>query len=140
MKVFTSKTTKDTALLAKTIAKELKGGDCLGLIGNLGTGKTTLTQSIGKALGIKQAMSSPTFVLMKIYPVNKKGINQLCHIDAYRLTSMADLEAIGAKDYIGDPKTVTIIEWADKVVKLLPVSSKIIKISHNNGTRIFELP
>lgn len=136
---YISHSAKDTELLAKQIAATLKGGDVLGLIGNLGAGKTTFTKALGKALGVKQTMASPTFVLMKVYPVNKSGIKQLCHIDAYRLTSQEDLVAIGATDYIGQPDSITIIEWADRVKKILPKNKILVSISEKNSTRTISI-
>lgn len=133
---YLSNSLNDTKKFAKLIAKDLKGGDCLGLVGNLGAGKTTFSQALGKALGIKQTMTSPTFVLMKIYPVKHPTIKQLCHIDAYRLKSKEDLIAIGANDYISNPEIITIIEWADKVRKLLPKNTKIFNVKILDNSRI----
>jgi tRNA threonylcarbamoyladenosine biosynthesis protein TsaE len=134
---YTSNNPKDTAQIAKEIAKNLIGGDILGLIGNLGAGKTTFTQALGKALGIKQNITSPTFVLMKIYPVSSHPtIKQLCHIDAYRITGEADLLAIGAQDYIGEPDTLAIIEWADRINDINKWDVKKIEFQQEGKKRI----
>lgn len=136
---YLSNSIKDTEKLAKRIAKDLKGGDVLGLVGNLGAGKTTFTQALGKALGVKQTMTSPTFVLLKVYPLNHSTIKHLCHIDAYRLNTLEDLVAIGANDYLGQADTLTIVEWADKVENLLPQNTKKIFFKHNPTNRIINI-
>lgn len=109
-------------MLAKELARELRGGDVLALSGNLGSGKTTFTQGLARALGIVVNVTSPTFVLMNIYELLKpiNGIDGLCHIDTYRLESAQELQTIGAEEYIGRPDTLTIIEWPEKVKNLLP--------------------
>lgn len=111
-----------TQIFAKDLVKELRGGDVLALSGNLGSGKTTFTQSLVSTLGAKGPVTSPTFVLMKLYELPKliNGIKRVCHIDTYRLESKEDLLSIGAEEYIGSPDTLTIIEWPEKVKDLLP--------------------
>lgn len=101
----------------------------LGLIGDLGAGKTVFTKGLALGLGIKKNISSPTFVLMKIYPVKSLNIKFLVHIDAYRIKSAHDLMAIGAKEYFGRPDTITVIEWADKIKQILPKKTRFVKIS-----------
>lgn len=125
----TTKSAKETAALAKKFAKELTTGQVIGLIGNLGAGKTTFTQGFADGLGVKQKITSPTFVFMKVYPANHKTIKTLVHIDAYRIKSAADLEAIGATEYFDDPTAVVLIEWADIAKKLLPKNTKLIYLT-----------
>ena len=81
---------------AKDFAGKLKGGEIIGLIGELGAGKTVFAKGLAAGLGIKEIITSPTFVLMKIYPVtNKKNIKQLVHVDAYRVARGEELTGIG---------------------------------------------
>lgn len=133
---YISNSIKDTEKLAKQVAKTLKGGDVLGLIGNLGAGKTSFTKALGKALGVKQTMTSPTFVLMKVYPVNQPTAKYFCHIDAYRLATNDDLVAIGANDYAGNSETITIIEWADKIKRILPKKTIIFNFEQIKNSRV----
>lgn len=91
----------------------------LGLVGQLGAGKTTLVQYLAKELGVKQVVNSPTFVLLKEYSI-KGQWQKLIHIDAYRLPSPQALIDIGLADYLIDPKNFIVIEWADKVKNILP--------------------
>lgn len=120
---------KETFEFAKNFAKKLKGGEVIGLIGNLGAGKTIFTKGLAASLGVKQTVNSPTFVIMKIYPIpnDQSLMTNLIHIDAYRLNNEKELEAIGAREYFGRKDCITIIEWADKVKKVLP--KKAIKIN-----------
>jgi tRNA threonylcarbamoyladenosine biosynthesis protein TsaE len=94
----------------------------LGLIGPLGAGKTTLVQYLAKALGVKQTVNSPTFVLLKEYSIRGK-FKKIIHIDAYRLSSEWALLEIGLADYLVDKKNLIVIEWADKVKKILPLKT-----------------
>ena len=127
---------KQTFNFAKNFAKKLKGGEVIGLTGELGAGKTVFAKGLAAGLGIKKNITSPTFVLMKIYPVkcreaSRAGIRYFVHIDAYRLKSARDLIAIGAKDYLRRPKTVSVIEWADKIKDIFSKKTKFIKIIVN---------
>jgi len=134
---FISKSEKETHGFAKKIAKELRGGEVLCLIGDLGAGKTAFVKGLAAGLGIKNVITSPTFVLMKVYSITdnkiKKSVNgqrltvnNLVHIDAYRLDDGEQLLGIGAEDYLGRPDCVTVIEWADRVKDIWP--KKIVKI------------
>jgi len=130
---------KQTLDLGKKIAKELKGGETIALIGELGAGKTIFTKGIADGLRIKKIITSPTFVLMKVYPIDLKKNNKiktLCHIDAYRLNSGKDLIDIGINDYLGQKNTVTIIEWADQIEDILPINTIFVKIEvESNGRK-----
>lgn len=123
----------------ENIAKTLSSGDIVLLHGDLGAGKTTLVKGIGKGLGITNNITSPSFTLMNIYevPNSKFGVKRLAHIDTYRLENEQQLVEIGAEDYLGDEKTITIIEWPEKISKLL--KNKVVKnfyLSHSEEGRI----
>lgn len=134
MKTVITKSEIETIKLAKEIAGKLKGGDLVALEGNLGAGKTVLVKGIARALGIKKTVQSPTFVIMMLYQVPAKAgkkankLKYLCHIDAYRIKEK-DVLAIGAEDYFARPDTLTIIEWAGKIKKILPKKAKWITIT-----------
>jgi len=125
-----TKNSKATENLGQLMAKELNGGETLALLGNLGAGKTTFLKGLAKGLGIKQTITSPTFVLIKVYPVKKKNIKQLVHVDCYRLPAL-ELMAIGLNDYLNDPHTIVAIEWANKI-KLPPKTIAIKFLHHKN--------
>ncbi len=139
---FIIKTEQQMILLGKKIATDLHGGDVVLLYGDLGAGKTTLTKGIALGLGIESNIVSPTFTLMQVYEVKSPKVlkvhkvKRLVHIDTYRLEDEKQLLEIGAQDYIGDPETVCVIEWAEKVEKLISGKKIIkIKIEHTNSGR-----
>jgi tRNA threonylcarbamoyladenosine biosynthesis protein TsaE len=132
------KSLSDTEELASKLAKNLQGGDVIGLIGELGAGKTTFTQALARALGVKRVVKSPTFTVLQTYKLNSK-FRTLCHVDAYRINDPKELEAMGFFDYINDNKTITIIEWADKILEVLPKESLILKLKTTSNKRIATL-
>ena len=137
----TTKSPKETQAIAASLAKKLKGGHIIGLTGDLGSGKTTFIQGLAKALGIRKKVTSPTFIIMQLYPIKKRGLSQLCHIDAYRLSLSRELEETGAFEYIGQPQTLTVIEWASRVKRALPKDAIIInfKLGKTEKERILTI-
>lgn len=97
-----------TADLAGTIARQLRAGDVLILTGELGAGKTTFTQSLAAALGITEAITSPTFVVARHHTHPDAGLN-LVHVDAYRLTGADELASLDLETWLAD--SVVVIEW-----------------------------
>jgi len=108
---------EETISLGKKMANSLKRGDVVSLIGELGSGKTTLIQGICKGLGVKGYVTSPTFVMVNIY----QGKVPVYHLDLFRLRGVQDLEGIGYEDYIYGPG-VALIEWGEKIRGLLPLT------------------
>lgn len=116
---------------AKEFAKTLKGGDCLALVGDLGAGKTTFVRGLAKAYGVKEKVTSPTFVYMHVHKTKEDEV-LFVHADAYR--GDADtLREIGIGEYLADPKAVVVIEWADKVQELLPDDTVTMTFAHLEG-------
>jgi len=115
-----TKKAKETRELGKKMAATLKGGEVLVLSGDLGAGKTVFIKGLAQGLGIKKIITSPTFVIMKVYPVNKKGIKYLAHLDCYRVGDPDSILAIGAPEYFGRQDSVAVIEWAEKIKPLWP--------------------
>jgi tRNA threonylcarbamoyladenosine biosynthesis protein TsaE len=114
----------ETLGLAEEIAGEVKNGGVICLYGDLGSGKTTFTQGLAKALGIEKHVTSPTFLIMRTYKLQAKSSEQraksLFHIDLYRLSSEAEMADIGLSEILGDPENIVVIEWSEKLGKLLP--------------------
>lgn len=123
---------KETKKFAREFAKDLKGGEVLALVGELGAGKTTFVQGLTEGLGIKDKIQSPTFVILKEYSIknSKSEIKNFIHIDCYRLKSVKDALSVGISDYLGHPSTVTVIEWASQIEKILPKNTIWIKFEH----------
>lgn len=128
---YISRNEKETYQIAAKLAKKLKGGEIIALEGDLGAGKTTFVKGLAKALGIKQHVTSPTFVLMKVYAISHKplAISQLVHVDCYRLDEPQELFYLGLEEYLNKPEAVVIIEWADKIRNYLKKFKKVIWIT-----------
>lgn len=139
---YITKSQQETIDLGKKIAEQFKGGDIVLLEGDLGAGKTTLTKGIAKFFGITDTIISPTFTLMNSYPIktNNSELKTLIHIDTYRLENENDLIEIGVEDYLGDPNTICLIEWPEKLNKLIKNKKVIkIKIEHLENGRIITI-
>lgn len=99
------------------------------LSGELGAGKTAFAASLAKALGIPGSVTSPTFVLEKIYAIPGGRYKRLAHIDAYRLDDGADLAPLGFDELMSDPETLVVLEWPERVANALPNADVAIRLS-----------
>jgi len=124
---------EETIKLGKRLGRHLKPGDVLGLIGDLGSGKTTLTRGIAQGLAVEEdGVSSPSFVLIKEY----KGKIPLYHFDLYRLDKLSDIGSLGVDEYLFD-NGVCVIEWAEKMKMLLPDYLEVrLKVCGENKRKI----
>ncbi len=105
----------ETDRFGKKLGSFLKPGDTIALIGDLGTGKTTLTKSIALGMGIEDRVTSATFTLINVY----EGKIPMYHFDVYRLDNISEMDYMGFDEYFyGDG--VSVVEWADKIVDFLP--------------------
>lgn len=148
--------------LSQTILNSLAKALVVTLSGELGAGKTAFSQALGKKLGIKRKLNSPTFVIMKRYSISRishkffladkkktvsageklheKFFENLIHIDAYRLKNEKELEKLGWAEMISNPKNLILIEWPENVAKAIPKKHHKIKIFHkDSSSRIFEI-
>jgi tRNA threonylcarbamoyladenosine biosynthesis protein TsaE len=119
---------EETQKLAEGFVSNLTPGDCatvVGLYGNLGAGKTTLSQGIAKAMGVVENIVSPTFVIEKIYELTDQKFTHLIHIDAYRLEKSEELLHLGWEEIISDSNNLILIEWPEKVADIMPPHIKI---------------
>ena len=117
MLIFRTQSAEKTQELGYKIGKLLESGNVVALIGGLGTGKTCLTQGIAGGLGVTkdQYVNSPAYNIINEY----KGEVPLYHIDVYRISNLSEAEELGLEEYFYG-HGVTIIEWADKIMDLLP--------------------
>jgi tRNA threonylcarbamoyladenosine biosynthesis protein TsaE len=106
-----------TRALAGRLASLLVAGDVLLLEGDLGAGKTTFTQGLAAALGVTQAVTSPTFVLVGVYPTDR-GFD-LVHADVYRLERLSEVADLGLAE-MADEGAVLVVEWGDRASAALP--------------------
>ena len=103
----------------------------LALQGDLGTGKTTFTQGFAKGLGIQGRVLSPTFIIFRRFAVPKRSLfKSFFQIDCYRLRKPADLLLVGWKDIVKDPSNIVVLEWPERVARLLPKDAITIHFSY----------
>jgi tRNA threonylcarbamoyladenosine biosynthesis protein TsaE len=107
-------TVDDTRALGSKLAAVLRPGDLILLIGPLGAGKTALTQGIGAGLGVKAAVTSPTFVISRVY---RDGRLPLVHVDAYRVGGRLELDDLDLDASVED--SVTVVEWGEGIAEQL---------------------
>lgn len=111
-------------------SKAAEAATIIALEGELGAGKTTFTQAFAKTLGVKANITSPTFVLLKKYPVRKGFFKNLIHVDAYRLNDWRDLIPLDIEEIIANPENIVLIEWAERIRPMLPAKHITIHIDH----------
>ena len=109
----------------------------LGLSGDLGAGKTAFTKELAKALEMKHEITSPTFVIMKSYPISaNKKYTHLIHIDAYRIESDDEMRVLGLEEILNDPTKLVCIEWPEKIQGVLPRDiHNVTFVLHSDGMR-----
>ena len=108
------------------LAGSLEPGSVVALIGDLGTGKTTLTKYIAEGMGVRDTVTSPTFTIIREYDGERMS---LFHFDVYRIDDPADMYEIGYEEYFFG-SGVSVVEWADRIEELLPVYTKRIYIDY----------
>ncbi len=141
-----SKNISETEKIAEEFLKNIlnkknKNAIVVGLYGDLGVGKTAFTQVIGKILKIKRKINSPTYVIIKSYPIGKiSDFKLLIHIDAYRLKNEKELLHLGWEELISKPENLIFIEWPELVIKAMPKKHHKIEIFHTKeGYRKFKI-
>lgn len=130
------KNEEETKEFGMKIGQEAVPGQVIGLIGDLGTGKTTLTKYIARGLGVEENISSPTFMIVREY---HGGRMPLYHFDVYRIGDPEELFDIGADEYF-DGDGLCVVEWADMVMPQLPEDSMFICIEYgaSEGERTYK--
>lgn len=114
--IYETNTPEETAELGYQLGQQAQPGEVYTLIGDLGVGKTVLTQGIARGLGIEEPISSPTFTIVQIYD---QGRLPFYHFDVYRIGDVEEMEEIGYEDcFYGEG--VTMIEWANLIEEILP--------------------
>lgn len=139
MKTYLSSSSAETERFAETFAKRLigkpqiakrKSALVIALEGELGSGKTTFIQGFLHGLGVKKRSPSPTFIIFRRFKINDLRFKNLYHVDAYRIKDYHELVTLGFRGNISDPHNIVLIEWADKIRKILPRSVLWIKFRH----------
>ena len=129
-----SETQKAGEILAQEITRGKLGNKkalVIGLEGELGSGKTTFVQGLAKGLKIKERITSPTFVILKKFDLRPAThFQNFYHIDCYRFTSADQLIDLGFREIINQSENLVVIEWAERVKKILPKNSLWIEFEH----------
>jgi len=118
----------ETVTVAREFATRLKAGDWVGLIGPLGAGKSVFARAVGTALGVREAMPSPTYTLMNVL----NGDLPVYHIDLYRLASADELDFAGIVPYF-ESSGVCLVEWADMIHERWPAAGWTVTIEMTHG-------
>jgi tRNA threonylcarbamoyladenosine biosynthesis protein TsaE len=128
---------EETRALGERLAGILRPGDVLLLQGDLGAGKTTLTQGIARGLGIEDYVQSPTFILVAEYDGRAADGTplRLYHLDLYRLEGASDLESIGLGDYLEPSDGISVVEWPERASDELPDDHLLVRIELADGER-----
>lgn len=118
-----SKSVSETGALAKDFVTKLHpgaGAKIVALYGDLGSGKTVFVKGAGAALGVSETVTSPTFVIEKIYKLKGQNFGHMIHIDAYRLESGKEMTSLGWKEISENPDNLIFIEWPEMIADILP--------------------
>lgn len=129
--IFESHSPEETQTIASDLAHkiiETKKGAVIAMEGELGAGKTTFIQGFIVALGIKEKVKSPTFVLMKKYQTS--GGNNLYHMDCYRISGQKDLKIPELEEILSEEGSIVFIEWAERIKEVLPKNHITVHIDH----------
>lgn len=124
---------KETKSLAANFAHRLKGGECLALKGELGSGKTTFVKGLARGFGVKKKIRSPSFVIIKAYQL--PGQKTFYHIDLYRLKSSKEFSELGFSEILKNQANIVAIEWPDKIKKFLPKKTIYINFALGKTSR-----
>ena len=116
--IFETNEAAETFALGEKIGQQVQAGETITLVGDLGTGKTVLSQGIGTGLLIKEPINSPTFTIVQEY---ESGRLPFYHFDVYRIGDIEEMEEIGYDEYFFG-QGVCLIEWADLITEILPAT------------------
>ena len=124
IKIIESFSAEDTLNLGREMGRDAQPGDVYTLVGDLGVGKTVLTQGIAEGLEIEEAICSPTFTIVQVY---EEGRMPVYHFDVYRIGDVEEMDEIGYEDYFYG-EGLCMIEWANLIEEILPSKRKEITI------------
>ncbi len=123
--------------LGQALGTQLRGGEVIELVGDVGAGKTTFTKGLAVGLGVDEDVQSPSFTISRVY--DGRDELRLAHYDFYRLQD-AGIMAHDLEESVGDPATITVIEWADVVKTILPEEYLEIRFSSpTESTRVLQV-
>ncbi len=140
MKKFVSHNLKESRKFAQELAGEILAGKraengalVLALVGDLGSGKTIFAQAFAATLDVKEKIKSPTFIIFRKSNIKSKiskVFENFYHFDVYRIHDEREVLNLGWEEIISNPKNIVLVEWADKIEKILPKNSVKIMFKH----------
>ena len=122
-----AKSVQDTYEIATQVAQSVTAGDLILLIGDLGAGKTAFAKGFGKAIGVEEPITSPTFTLAREY----RGELDLHHLDVYRLEQIEEVRDLALPELF-EGNSVTLIEWGDQIISALPKSHLEVSLEYGD--------
>ena len=124
-----SKSQKQTKKLGEKLAKKIISGKIkkriLALSGDFGSGKTTFVQGFAKGLQVKSKILSPSFIVMRRFELYLENFKNFYHIDCYRIKEEKEILALGFKKIASNPENLVVIEWAEKIKKIIPKKNSL---------------
>lgn len=126
-KSYVTGSAEETVDLGKTLAEALRPGDSVGLIGELGAGKTQFVRGIARGLAVVGSVTSPSYTIINIY--DTKDATKLFHIDLYRIDEAEEIDELGLEEYIYS-QGITVIEWAEKASEYIEDMRFVVRFSH----------
>lgn len=125
-----TKNAQETGELGERLGRSLKKGVVIALYGELGSGKTTFVQGLARGIGIKKRIISPTFVMVRQYP-----ITNFFHVDLYRINTIEEIKNLGLEELWEDPQNIVAIEWAEKAKNILPLKRIEVFFAHRDKNK-----
>lgn len=136
---YESRSAGETKKIAKIFAEEViktkpgEGAFVVAFKGDLGAGKTTFIQGLAKGLGIRKKLVSPTFTLLRSYTIKTDTFTAVHHFDCYRMGSEQEMKDLGFKKLLNEPKNIILIEWPERVQKVLPRNKVTVALEYGNS-------
>lgn len=136
---FLSKSALATKRFAESLARKIlkkkakrKGAVVIALSGDLGSGKTIFVKGFARGIDIKKNILSPTFVLIKRYPIKNSFFKNFYHIDCYRIKNAGEITKLGWKELVKNSENIIAVEWMERIHKILPKKHLRIRFKHKN--------
>jgi tRNA threonylcarbamoyladenosine biosynthesis protein TsaE len=134
-----TKSPDETERVGEELAATLSQGDVVGLVGELGSGKTCFVRGLARGFGAKDYIKSPSFTIVNVYEGARGGSPPLYHIDLYRIGTEDEFYGAGIDEFLNS-KGVSVIEWADRIPGLLADCTVVVRFSHvSEGERRLEI-
>ncbi len=126
----------ETKKIAAEFSAKLRGGEVIFLSGQLGSGKTTFVRGVAEARGFHEPVRSPSFTILNRYPTPHATITQILHADFYRIKDPLEIPPLALEEEVGQPNTITFIEWPESVPTPFTPTHTISFVAHSTSHTI----